>query len=509
MTRDLVLNFISDSTKNFFIDSNRNQCISGGFQSGKTYVACQKALFLLLAFRRYRFVIARQIFQDLKRTTLSTFMKLCPPDLIQTVNMQDGYIKFKNGSEIFFMHLDDKDEQALRGLETNSVYIDQPEEVTESVYNVLDARLDRWDRAIPDEEFLQKFNFNVPKDQFDRFIIPHYMMLSPNPDTESHWIWRYYHPDSSEKRPHHSYYEVSSVDNPYASKETLDVMLSRDPSWVQRFVYGKWGISESVLHNVSRESIIDCSKEFITNIIRKSNLYRSFDHGEASPSACGWFANLKGIHFCYREYYQPGKTISFHRSEIARLSKDEAGINEFYIQSVADPQIFKMTQQKYGGFWSTAQEYLDESLEGPTIAWQPADNNELATRNRINELLSLHENVEHPITHKKPAPKLYFIRRSTEHNFGCDVVVQETKAQRRVKLGEINGKSIYSDEREKGVSDHAYDFLRYYVALHSQGVKEPTRHASETSFIGVRQRVKALKAYQNYNKYGDRQFAFK
>ncbi len=482
--------------------------MSGGFSSGKTYVACQKIIFLLLAYRRYRTVIARQVFQDLKKTTISTFFKLLPPKLIQTWNSQDGYLKLTNGSEVFFMHLDTADEQSLRGLETNSVYIDQPEEISEGIYGVLDARMDRWDQASLDDVFAAQFNLTVQKDRFNRNIIPHYMLLTPNPDVETHWIWRYYHPDSDETRPDHTYYEVASTENPYTSPETLKVMLSRDPSWVKRFVYGQWGISEAAIHVINKESILDLSKDQIVNILKKSNLYRAFDHGEASPSCCLWFANYRGAHICYREYYQPAKTVSYHRSEITSLSKDSEGYPEHYVQSVADPQIFKMTQQKYGGFWSVAQEYLDPELGDNTIAWIPADNNELATRNRINETLQLSDDRAHIITGERPAPGIYFIKRNlSEHEYGVDNVIKEIRGARRKKLGEINGKAIYSDEREDS-PDHAYDAYRYYNAVHSRGVKAPIVKASETSFLAARNRLKALKKYNIYNKYGDRQALF-
>lgn len=498
----IPVQFINEPTRQFFNDYKRNSCLSGGFGSGKTYVLCLKALILSTNFRKYRSVFARQEYKALKHTTLKTFLKICPESLIQRWSEQDGYMKFTNGSEILWMHLDSVDEQTLRGLEVNSAFLDQAEEISEYLYDILDARVGRWDKAEPSRELLRS-NSDWPKDDLGNWKIPSYMLLDCNPDNETHFIYRRYHPDSPEHHrwaETHSYYEVASLDNPHLNPETLRTMLSRDPAWVKRFVYGQWGISEASIHRILPDSIIDVPAEFVENLIRKANLYRVLDHGDSSPTCCLWWASWKHQHFCFREYYQPNSLISEHRRNIAQLSE-----GEYYVGNYADPAIFKKTSQKYGGFWSTADEYLDSNIHAPPLFLAPADNNELSTRNRINELLALDPVQVHPVTGQKNAPAIYFIRKNIEkHNFGCENVIFESRAQKRIKLGEINGKPIFSDERDESVPDHAYDPFRYYIAMHASFPKEPQRKPSETSFMGVRNRLKALQIYQRYNRYGDR-----
>jgi hypothetical protein len=500
--------FINRPTKEFFDCSKRNSCLSGGYGSGKTYVACMKILFLVTMFSRYRVIIARQEYKALLETTWQTFTKICPEHLYHWDKIA-AKMTFKNGSEILWMHLDAHNERSLRGMEVNTVYIDQAEEIKEEVYTTLEPRVGRWDKAEPTADALKQFGYKDksewPKDEYGTYVIPSYMMLTPNPDVETHWIWQLYHPDSKKAKKYqetNAYFQVSSRQNPRLNKDTLAVMLQKDPSWVARFVDGAWGISDAVIHIVPSTAIIDLSKEYIENFLKKSRLYRVLDHGESAPTCCLWFAVHKNIHMCYREYYMPREVISVHRKNIADLSGDEP-----YIKNLADPQIFKKTGQKNGGHWSTADEYLDKSIEAPPIAFIPADNNEMATRNRINELLAFKSTNLHPVTGEPDSPSLYFINKTPSiHNYGCEHAIIQMQSQRREKIGEIEGKVIYSDDRAPNVEDHSYDCVRYYVADHAKSPNDPPRRPSETSFFGQRNRMKALKyaSESKYNQFGDR-----
>lgn len=509
----LEFKFINEPTKEFFNCTKRNACLSGGYGSGKTYVACMKILFLCLAFDNYRVAIARLEYQALKKTTLATFLKICPQALIKQWNPQEGVMTLVNGSQILWMHLDTANERTLRGLEVNSVFLDQPEELLEQIYNTLNARIGRWDKATPTKATLQKFGYNSieewPRDaKTGNLQIPSYMMLTPNPDSETHWIYRIYHPESSEskkKSATHAYFEVSSRENPMLPQETLDIMLANDPSWVKRFVDGQWGISDATIHILPPQSKLQVSKEWIENLLKKATLYRVLDHGETAPTCMTWWAVWKNMYFCYREYYVPRKTISYHRQQISELSKGEK-----YVQDWADPQIFKMTTQKYGGHWSVSDEYQEkfppEFPGGPEpepIYFQPADNTELSTRNRINELLILREHQLHPVTGMPWAPLLFFIEKNSgEHEYGCEHAIVQMRSQRRVKLAEIEGRPIFSDEREPSIDDHSYDTVRYFIAMHAKSKGEIVKKPAPGSFLAARRNAKVYK--MTHNHFGDK-----
>lgn len=501
---EIPINFINQETRDFYECEARHSCISGGFGSGKTVVACNKALTLLTQFNNYRVLFGRLTYKDLKQTTMKTFYKLCPEKLYDSKRGGrrsdiEGVCRLINGSEILFVHLDEFDEKTLRGIELNSAFLDQAEELQEGIVDVLATRLGRWDKAIPNVDLQRRVNW--PRDEQNRYKIPAYLMLAVNPEDETHWIYRKYHPDSIEHQQQYqdyAYFEVSSEDNPFLDRETLKVMLSRDPQWVKRFVKGQWGISEASIHHLLPDSIINPSKEFIETMVRNGLLFRTYDHGESSPACMLWWASYKGVYIGYREYYEANKLISDHRRDISYLSDDED-----YVYSLADPEIFKIKSQKNGNFWCTADEYTDQNIPASPIPFAPADNNELATRNRINEYLRLRDDCVHPLTGEKPAPKLYFIARNeSEHNFGCFHAIQQLRSQRRLKLGTMNGRDIYGEERDDRITDHAYDPTRYFVASHATFSSPPKRKIKENSFLGAQRRIKALKISGIARKYG-------
>ena len=475
MEINLDISFRNDFQRDLYYTTIRNSCGSGGFGNGKTYAACEKAATLLLTFSQYRYIIARQLLANLKRTTMQTMFKVLPKEAILTHNEQDGKTTLVNGSLIYWMHLDKVDEQSLRGVEPNSILVDQAEETEEGIYTVLDARVGRWDRAVVPQKFLQA-DPNWPRDEFGRPRVPNYMQILCNPDFEFHWIYRYYHPDSDELRPEHIMFEAPT-DERLNDPKTYQQMLARDPEWVAKYVTGKWGASSAAIHFLRKECLLDYTPELIETIKRRGNLFRVLDHGESAPTCCLWVAALDGAYIFFREYYLANSTISNHRRNISDLSE-----NEKYSGSYADPSIFKKESKPNGGYWCLADEYTTGALKAPKLSWSPADNNEFATRNRINEFLAPSPFVKHPITGISPAPSIYFIKQTPDYPFGISHAYRQLAAQRKVLLATVNGKNIYSDEREPSVEDHGYDCVRYIVAMHGNPLAAPRIAPPRNSF---------------------------
>lgn len=495
---DVPLTFRTQEQRDFFNITKRNSCFSGGFGNGKTYAGCEKLVWLLLNFPHYRAAVCRYEESKLRETTMKTFFKICPPsayDPAQGGNRADSLnrLKLVNGSEVIWMNLKDTDEGFVRGLEVNSVLVDQAEEISENMYLMLSARVGRWDMAeVPDvlldanPDWPIAIHTGKPK-------VPNYLMLLCNPDSELHWIFKRYHPDSDDyQKKYFKNHQMVQGESTAATldQELLDEMLENDPAWVDRFVKGKWGIPGGLIHYIKEESIIEPNVDFLKTIIERGHLARVLDHGDSAPTCCLWFSAYKNWYFCYREYYKEDTLVSEHRKNIADMSGSER-----YWHNLADPAIFKKQQQKYGGRWSYSDEYLDKALntydaknfvENPPIYWQPADNDEFSTRNRISELLRNSFSVTHPITGVKPAPRLYFIKRSIEYPLGCHYSISQLKAQKRKKIGTVNGKDVFSDERDEHVPDHAYDCVRYYCASHATSPTPLRPKAPRGSFYDVR-----------------------
>lgn len=499
MNTPINISFVNSVQEEFFYCTKRNQGFSGGFGNGKTMGGSMKAVMLLATFPKYRVAGTRYTSKDLTTSTMSTFFKVCPPELYAESyggrrSDRDGYLRLVNGSEVFWLHLDDHSEETLRGLEVNSRLGDQDEEISENMYVTMDSRIERWDQVeIPLHLNAESF----PKNPYTgRPMPPCYNMSLVNPDTTLHWFWRRFHPDSPESqkwRDTYAYFTAATHANPAIPETLKAAMRSRDPKWVDRFYWGKWGITGGSIHYVNRESILELtsaenaeklqhstgiSEEELNKLLevvqRDGIKYRVMDHGDAAPTTCLWFAYLspsainrnygiisKGVHICYREYYMPNRLVSYHREAIAALSGDEK-----YYGNYADPAIFKKNQQKYGGSWTTADEYLDRRLKAPPIMWTPADNNEMATRNAVGEMLVLDNNITHPITGISPSPAMLFIRKDQQrYPNGCSHVISQTQSARHKKIGSVNGEDVYSDERDPNVADHSYDPFRYYSIM--------------------------------------------
>lgn len=531
---DINLEFRNKEQEAFFFSKFRNNEFDGAFANGKSYVGCERSFVHLMTFPNYAMSIYRQQYKTLRQTTMKTFFKICPDKLIHKHDEQSGYTVLINRSFIYWMHLDQYDEQDLRGLEINSALGDQVEEIAEPIYNVLDSRIGRWDKAeVPlhllrallsdtDKEIAERIERDSKKPselidfinqntkwprhpKWKRFLVPNYhdVLCNVAADEEFHWSYRYYNPESLERKPDH-FYIHREMDQSLNDEKTYQQMLLRDEEWVNKYVKGLRGKSSSIIHRLNPVSIIKpsaYSKEtfeaFITKIKNKGALYRILDHGETGITACGWLCLLNGCHIFYREYYETGQLISYNRKAIVELSD-----NEDYVDDIADPQMFKKTQQQISGaksgFWTVAMEYSDEDgiTDAPPLHWSPADNNEFATRNRINELMVTQPKYRHPITDESPAPGIYFIERDQDlWPYGIQQAILQIKNQRKKLLGEDNGKKIYSEERDDRIVDHAYDYVRYGVAAHNTNKAEAKRKPPVMSFEYYNQILKRRPKY--------------
>lgn len=490
---------------------------SGGWGAAKTTGFVLKAIYLSTEFPRNRGIIARHVGKELRATTMSTFYKWCPPRLYDQSrggrrNDQNGYLKFaESGSEILFLNLDDPETQGIiRGLEANWFLIDQAEEDEEHMeenFDLLCGRMGRWDIAeVPQrhidamlrESGLTEWPYKHPDS--GRNVPPPYMMLTCNPDIETHWLYRRFHPESEEwqtiyKAQGYTFIDMPSLENQFLGDINKNFLLSRDSTFIRRNVDGIWGMPEGAIHHVPKLAIIPGTADLVRHLVSTCLLSRTGDHGDSAPTAVGWWAvDREGNVFLFREYYSAGKTVSVHRRNIYELSKLQGSEStlERYETNLMDPSAFTKLPQKKGGRWAVTDEYADVS-EYPretAIFWERADNNELGTRNRINEYLTVDPNRVHPIYKTLGSPRMFFITATDEHPQGVIHALKQTRSARRLKVGTELGKPIFSDERAEGV-DHAYDFVRYFLASRPAVPLAPAQLADGT-FFGAQQRLAAL-----------------
>jgi len=507
------LGWAQDAQRDAFNAGPYPVCGSGGFGSSKTWAFCLKALWLSETFPGNRGLIFRRIGDELRKTTRETFFKICPASAYQPHGRRsdhEGILKFNNGSEILWMHMDNSDvETVLRGLEINWFFGDQAEEIDEGIFDILMARLGRWDMATVPQWMIdqqtalgREWAFKHPES--GKPIPPIYPMIAVNPETDLHWVYRRFHPDSPEWRETYKaqgYRMIffHTLQNRFLPEHNKQNMLAQGKSFVARYVLGEWGLPEGRIHVVPPEAQIEFddaiqAEAFVDHLRRTCLLYRTLDHGDTAPTCVLWWAvDQAGNSFCYREYYQPDKLVSYHREQVAALSAGES-----YTWNQADPSIFSKMQQKHGGRWCTADEWSD-TVHLPAanaVIWHPADNNELGTRNRISEYLAVDPERNHPVTKERGAPRLFFVKRSDAYPQGCDRAIRETRAQKRKQIGTEGGVPMFCDERDDTIADHAYDCTRYFLASRAPIAREPRKVAAPGTFYGKQRELAKLFAKQ-------------
>jgi hypothetical protein len=520
------IQWASDAQLEGFSHGPTPLCLSGGWGSGKTWEAVLKGIYLSTVYHKNRGVIARHVGAELRATTMATFYKVCPPDLYDPKrggrrNDQNGYMKFRKPfeSEVLFLHLDKPEtEGIIRGLEINWAVIDQAEENPEhmeEIFDLLLGRLSRWDIAVVPQEELdwwrtvsggKPWPFVHPEKGTP--VPPPYFTLCVNPDVETHWVYRRFHEESEEFHtsqgvnedgsPRPSYKDrgykmihMPSTSNRFLSKDNLRFLMAHDEAFIRRNVKGLWGQPEGAIHAVDNRSIIEGSYELADYLRRTCTLYRTFDYGDSAPTCCLWWAvDRNGNCFCWQEYYLAKPQISVHRSNISSLTD----LNDRYEGDIADPSIFHTMPTKKGGRWSVASEYAEvvEQPRNTAIFWTAADNNELGTRNRINEYLLVDPERIHPFTREMGSPRLFFLKRNDRYPQGCVHSIKQIRAQRRVKIGTDLGKPVFSDERDPDITDHAYDPIRYFVA--SRPAAPPTKAIiAAGSFQAVQKLIRTIR----------------
>ena len=346
-----------------------------------------------------------------------------------------------------------------------------------------------WQRVkavVPHQGAMEVYDITMPTAH--NFVANGLLVHNCNPDVETHWLYRRFHPESEDhqrlyKAQGYHMFDMPSEGNAFLGEQNKQFLLSRDEAFIRRNVKGLWGQPEGAIHAIPKESLVQGTQEVISWIYRNCAFSRSLDHGDSAPTCCLWWAvDHEGNVICFQEYYQGNKPISFHRKNISGMSPH--GMH--YDQDLADPSIFHRFPIAKGGRTCVADEYAEVVSESRETAlfWTPADNNEMGTRNRINEYLRVEPDRVHPFTREMGAPRLYFITRTEEWPTGVVHALRETRNQRRVKIGTELGKPLFSDERDPDITDHGYDCVRYEIS--SRPAVPPRQLPSaEGTFSGV------------------------
>jgi len=448
----------------------------GGVGSGKSFALVLKMLYLLDTYPGSRGLIARQRFNQLKKTTSATLWQLLPRDKVARRNDNEGSITLTNGSQLLLVHLDSADSLSnLKSLEINFAAVDQTEDVTAEAWDTLYERVGRWSGALRrggwpiDWPYKNRLGQNIP---------PRYLFGNCYSPGYDHWITQRFWEHGTERDKYRAQgYKVvsgSTRDNLALSEEYVADRIAMGPEYVRRFVDATdWGAHEGRIFDIDAQSILEPTQEIVDRIRRTMRLHRVYDHGEASPSAMIWYATDQYHNiFVYREYMQAGLVVSEHRRNIYDLSKLDSpngNVPPPYYSNLADPAIMSKNRGRTltsKPTWSVADEFADRRVMDPETAiyFRKAENDEAMTINRVREYLRPDKRHANPLTGKRGAPRIYFLRRTAEYPYGCFETLVDIRSAKRKEVGvKPDGTKLFGDERDDKVRDHLLDCIRYLV----------------------------------------------
>lgn len=213
---DAVMQAVAGQSRNRFF------AYGGAIRGGKTYVTLFILIVLARKFPGSRWHVIRKDLPSLKATTIPSFEKLVPPDVKIHRDPGNYRAEFPNGSQIFFKPESLNQDPELKdflGLETNGIFLEQAEELSEKMHDRAKERTGSWyiDPMPPGFIF---YTFN-PTDEWVRDV--------------------FYEPHNRRdlKEPYY-YREALPTDNPYVTADQWAAWDEMDDTVKAQMVLGDW-----------------------------------------------------------------------------------------------------------------------------------------------------------------------------------------------------------------------------------------------------------------------------
>lgn len=213
-----------------FFDEHRFLVLKGGGGSGKSIFAGRKILERATSEAGHRVLVIRKVAKTIRRSCFDQLKSQAEQyyaefiDYIPKGENSDMYIKFKNGSVIFFVGLDDP-EKLKSIFDITMIWLEEASELNESDFNQMDIRL--------------------------RTDFPYYlqMIISFNPISITHWLKKRFFdkPD-----PRATVHESTYKDNRFLTKEAIETLESfrdRDEYYYMVYCLGQWGVTGKTVFN--------------------------------------------------------------------------------------------------------------------------------------------------------------------------------------------------------------------------------------------------------------------
>ncbi|MGG5577150.1 phage terminase large subunit [Myroides sp. C15-4] len=212
----------------------------GAMGGGKSWFLCAEAIKQAMKFKGNRLVIVRKELSVLRRTTLVTFLSICPKEIITSFNQTSLEVNFVNGSTLTFIDANiSKDPmlQKIKGLEIGWFGIDEANEVSVEVYSLLKTRL-RW--ILPNKETPQ-YEGRLTSNPEPCWLIPVFIQ-SANVDEV------YIQSLTTDNYDEHSEYVLN-----------LKEAFKDNPNLLRKYLYADWSLVDTINQLIPSEAILKAS----------------------------------------------------------------------------------------------------------------------------------------------------------------------------------------------------------------------------------------------------------
>jgi hypothetical protein len=484
----------------------KEQVYGGAKRGGKTVGGSIKGTLLSVLFPGNKGYILRQNLTDLRESTLETFLRICPPELILDHNHTERRILIKTAgvpSKIIYSGLSDEtEEESSKGKEAGWIWIDEPGEVKQGSYLMYLSQL-CWELPPCGCPAMDRRSKKCRQHPLNPGFPPFMAMLTTNP--EAGWVEDRFQPlieAASEQRKVVSngkqvFIRALPRDNPYLPPGWEDELRKGNTPeiWVKKYLDGVWGSVEGQVFK-SYDERYHCIQTPPPEFLRQLTLIGCLDHA-TTGTTCFVIDGIDpdGNVFALASYYQQNRRVSEHSADIKRLTTEWAircgkmdekypGKNfgqhpalDFFDYVLIDPSTQAKTQMANNELTSIQDLYWREGL--PTMA---AHNTLEAGIDLMQEYLHVKPTHIHPLTNERGSPSFFIVR-----------------ANNRDGIKELIGWKCVMGERgqKKYVgADHWLDCQRY-IAMSRP---EPPRFTRKDLLVMDTHSQKAVKAMSSFDK---------
>lgn len=404
--------------------SNRHKYLlfGGSAGGGKSFVSLATLLLLARVFPGSKSFVIRESLPTLKRTTIPSFLKLCPKSFIQSYNQTDQMVRFKNGSSLTFFpenFVMDKNLTRFDGIEANFFLIEEAQEIQQKTFEKCKLRAGR--NIIPGRDVQP-----LPL-----------ILITCNPS--QNWTKELFHNPAikGELPPDYFYLQSLMRDNPSLPQTYLDGLANLDEITRQVFVEGNWDVID-----VERPFAyaFNRNKTIQTNLQIEKNepIILSFDFN-VDPITCIAGQSFRGKIRIIKEFRLRNSDIF----KLCEVIKTTFGNNYFLITGDASGSNRSAISQGSSNYYQIIMRELDVPKSAFRVpSFNPSIRN---SRVLLNSLLERHSD---------------FLIDSS-----CQWLINDLQMVQTDETGDI-------DKSKDKTITHLLDCLRYYLwSFHRDFVK--------------------------------------